>query len=214
MTTISIWQRAGGVWLAVGLVAISVARADAPKSSETAEKTPSAEMDAMIAGRDLLNQGRWMDAARFYRSALKTASDSSEARFGLATALTQIERHAEAAPLLESLLREFPDNPAVLNNLAWILAKTDDPGLRDPPRALRLAREAVLAGSSDFNIWNTLAEAYLANRQPAQALRAARVAVGLDHADSGVRNAAPLDNLLRRCVKAAGESTEASNLNE
>ena len=177
-----------------------------------AAKTPAAEMDAMLAGRDLLNQGRWLEAVRFFRDTLKTAPESSEARFGLATALTQIERYTEAVPMLEILLREFPDNPAVLNNLAWILAKVDDPGLRDPPRALRLARDAVLVGPSDFNIWNTLAEAYLANRQPARALRAARVALGLASADGGVRDATPLENLMRRCAKAAGESNGGADL--
>lgn len=205
MTIKSLWRRrAGGIWLAIFLAAIFLARAEA--------KTPASEMDAMLTGRDLLNQGRWQEAARYFRATLKTAPASSEARFGLATALTQIERYAEAVPLLEALLREFPDNPAVLNNLAWVLAKTDDPGLRDPPRALRLARDAVLAGPSDFNIWNTLAEAYLANAQPVRALRAARVALGLARSDGGVRDAAPLENLMRRCARAAGESYGGSEL--
>ncbi len=205
-------RRAGGVWLAAGLAAISLARAEL--QTPPAQKTPAAGMDALLTGRDLLNQGRWMDAVRFYRMALKTTPESSEVRFGLATALTQIERYAEAVPLLESLLREYPDNPAVLNNLAWILAKAEDAVLRDPPRALRLARDAVLAGTSDFNIWNTLAEAYLANRQPARALRIARVALGLARADGSVRDTAPLHNLLQRCAKAAGEPVEAPDINE
>ncbi len=211
MTTIKMCRRAGGVWLAAALAAISLARAE-PQSPP--QKTPAAGMDALLTGRDLLNRGRWIEAVRFYRVALKSAQESSEARFGLATALTQIERFTEAMPLLEALLREYPDNPAVLNNLAWILAKADDPGLRDPPRALRLARDAVLAGASDFNIWNTLAEAYLANRQPQRALRIARVALGLARADGGVRDTAPLQNLLQRCARAAGEPVEAPDTNE
>jgi len=213
MTTMNLkmWRRVGGLWLAAGLTALFAARTDAQTPAAAA---PAAEMDALLSGRDLLNQGRWTEAIRFFRAALKAAPESSEARFGLATALTQIERFTEAVPLLETLLREFPDNPAVLNNLAWVLAKSDDPGLRDPPRALRLARNAVLAGPADFNIWNTLAEAYLANQQPARALRAVRVAIGLAHADGGVRDTTQMENLMRRCAKAAGELVEAPNVHE
>ena len=134
-------RRAGGVWLAAGLAAISLARAEL--QTPPAQKTPAAGMDALLTGRDLLNQGRWMDAVRFYRMALKTTPESSEVRFGLATALTQIERYAEAVPLLESLLREYPDNPAVLNNLAWILAKAEDAVLRDQPRDVILLDQIV-----------------------------------------------------------------------
>jgi len=194
------------VWcLAAGLAAICAARAD-EQTPAAASPPATAGMDAQLAGRELLNQGRWMEAVRFFRDTLKTAPESPEARFGLATALTQIEHYAEAVPLLEKLLGEFPDNPALLNNLAWIMAKADDPAISDPPRALRLAREAVLLGPGDFNIWNTLAEAYLAGRQPARALRAARVALGLARADGVMRDLTPLENLIRRCVKAAGES--------
>lgn len=60
-----------------------------------------------------------------------------------------------------SLLRK-PDNPVVLNNLAWLLATCEDERLRDPPRALALALQAARLQPSPF-ILDTLAESYFAN---------------------------------------------------
>ena len=55
-----------------------------------------------------------------------------------------------------------PDNPEVLNNLAWLLLTSKDPALRDPSRALALARDAVKRLPRPHAL-DTLATAYWAN---------------------------------------------------
>lgn len=55
-----------------------------------------------------------------------------------------------------------PGNPELLNNLAWLLLTSDDPELRDPRRALSLARTAAVV-SSRSHVLDTLATAYWAN---------------------------------------------------
>jgi len=89
------------------------------------------------------------------------------------------------------------------NNLAWVYAKAKDPAVRDPAKAIRLARDAVLAVPSDFNIWNTLAESYYAAGRYDRALRAARNAWQLSQL-AGVTNDAPFREVLTRCESAAG----------
>lgn len=85
-------------------------------------------------------------------------------------------RHLEAKAALEAALSQDRDDPEVLNALAWLLVTTQDPGLRDPARALALAHRAVTAHPA-AHIWDTLAEALHANHQPRQAAAAARAAL-------------------------------------
>ena len=61
----------------------------------------------------------------------------------------------------QALLLE-PDNPDTLNNLAWLLLTCEKPELRDPLRALKLARSAAMLEPRG-HILDTLATAYWAN---------------------------------------------------
>lgn len=106
----------------------------------------------------------------------------SAALYGLLGDLQYRRRNWDEARLAweASLLRK-PDNPVVLNNLAWLLATCEDERLRDPPRALELALEAARLQESSF-ILDTLAESYFANGRYEEALvtgeRALRLAAG------------------------------------
>jgi tetratricopeptide (TPR) repeat protein len=78
-----------------------------------------------------------------------------------------VGRHAEALKRQEDLLEFHESSPArddratalARNNLAWALATSPDPALRDPTRAVSLAPQAVELASADGNIWNTLGAA-------------------------------------------------------
>ena len=61
------------------------------------------------------------------------------------------------------------DNPHVLNNLAWLYATSADEQLRDPQRALLLARDADIL-QKEVHIMDTLAEAYFANGMYVEAI--------------------------------------------
>lgn len=106
----------------------------------------------------------------------------SASLYGMLGDLQYRRRNWEEARLAweASLLRK-PDNPVVLNNLAWLLATCEDERLRDPPRALALALEAARLQESSF-ILDTLAESYFANGRYEEALtageRALRLAAG------------------------------------
>ncbi len=78
----------------------------------------------------------------------------------------------------EASLKLNPENPHVLNNLAWLYATAEDPRFRNPARALDLAKSA--AGLlEEPHILDTLAECYYVNGQYSKALETARRALRL-----------------------------------
>jgi len=76
----------------------------------------------------------------------------------------------------EKSLALKPDNPLVLNNLAWFYATCEDNQFRDPYRALALAKLAVSLDPAP-HIWDTLAESYYVNGRYHDAVEAARQAL-------------------------------------
>jgi predicted Zn-dependent protease len=81
-------------------------------------------------------------------------------RFTRSAWLSESGRDADAVALLKQLLLDQPSHPAVQNNLAWILASTTDPALRDPEAALAMARDALLVEPRNPHIWSTVAQAH------------------------------------------------------
>ena len=72
----------------------------------------------------------------------------------------------------EASLKINPNNPHVLNNLAWLYATAENPRFRNPQRALTLAMAAA-AIIEEPHILDTLAEAYYINGIYPKALEAA-----------------------------------------
>lgn len=90
--------------------------------------------------------------------------------------LFELGREREALYDLEEAHRLVPDDPEVLNSLAWLLATAKDEHLRQPRRAVRLAGRAVRLKPAP-HIWDTLAEAYFVFGRPDKAVAAARAAL-------------------------------------
>ncbi len=90
----------------------------------------------------------------------------------------QYSRHhePEAIAAYERTLKLAPGNHETLNNLAWLLLTATDPALRDPARALELARRAVVVQPLAQYL-DTLALAYWQNGLTDQAILAEKRAV-------------------------------------
>jgi tetratricopeptide (TPR) repeat protein len=69
-------------------------------------------------------------------------------------------------------------DPHVLNNLAWFYATCEDQSLRDPKRALMLAKLAVELEPSSHAL-DTLAESYYVNEMIPEAIEAGERALNL-----------------------------------
>jgi tetratricopeptide (TPR) repeat protein len=107
------------------------------------------------------------------------------------------QNFAEVRQAYEKSLALQPDQPQVLNNLAWLLATCPDERLRDPVLALALARRAARRDPSAY-ILDTLAECYFANEEYELAVEAGRRALALAEGDRSHYEAQ-----LRRFTQAA-----------
>jgi len=86
---------------------------------------------------------------------------------------------AKARSAYEKALSLEPANPEIMNNLAWLLLTSEDLSLRDPIKALTLARAAVTLQPKGY-ILDTLATAYWANGMVEEAIDTERQAALVD----------------------------------
>lgn len=144
-------------------------------------------------------------AADFPSSASKVGPRLGACRLDLAVLLANQGRRAEVRPLVEKALDAAPDNPAVQNEMAWVLANDPDVASRDPARAVELAGKAVKSRPRDGNYRNTLGVAHYR----AGALGEARKA--LEKAMELRRDADPCDWLFMSMVcRDSGEAEAAA----
>lgn len=134
---------------------------------------------ALEQATEALRQQDPMTASTALRDVVRLDPENQAARFVAASALIQAARYREARELLEGLLERRPGDYPLMNNLAWLLATAQDPELRDPARAVQLARQALLIAPSDFHVWSTLAEAHYVHGDYDRALRAGQEALRL-----------------------------------
>ena len=90
-----------------------------------------------------------------------------------------------AASAYDVAIRLNPDNPDALNNLAWLLVTSDNPDLRNPQKALELAKKAIALEKAP-HIWDTLAEALYANGRVEDAIEAENKALQMHPDDRQV----------------------------
>jgi Zn-dependent protease with chaperone function len=82
-----------------------------------------------------------------------------------------LKNFQQAIDAYEKSISFEPDNPEVLNNLAWLYATCGDERLRDPQKALMLAKKAAELKNAS-HILDTLAESYYINDRFEEAVSA------------------------------------------
>lgn len=103
--------------------------------------------------------------------------NSRGARFGEASIYLFLKKYRRGLDLLEQLAQEYPNEYAIKNNIAWVYATAEDPSVRDVPRAITYAQDALLLAPDSYNVWSTLAEAYFIDGNYERSLRAAETAL-------------------------------------
>jgi hypothetical protein len=115
------------------------------------------------AARAAWQTGAWRDTVTLYQRSLASTPDSHWLHFNLGNRLFAQGSHAAAREHYAAALRLRPGWDLAAGNLAWLLATTPDPDLRDPHRAIELAyRAAESQGFRDPNILDTLAAGHAA----------------------------------------------------
>ncbi len=107
------------------------------------------------------------------------------------------KNYSKAIKAYEQSIALAPDNPQVLNNLAWLYATCEVERFRDPKKALKLAQKAAEIEKSP-HILDTLAESYYVNSQFEKA-----VAAEMEALDLATKNRTHYENQLAKFKAAA-----------
>jgi tetratricopeptide (TPR) repeat protein len=131
-------------------------------------------------GLALMSLRRFAEAETHLLRALELGQRSAPLHAALAQAASVRGRPADAIRHSRQALQLDPDQVAVANNLAWILATCEDPALRDPAEAIRLAQGALRDTPGEApQILDTLAAGYAAAGRFEAATRTAERAEAL-----------------------------------
>jgi tetratricopeptide (TPR) repeat protein len=90
-------------------------------------------------------QGKLADAASHYEEVLRRDARYPDAHYGLALVSKSQGDMARAVRHYREALQSVPNWPEVLIDLAWLLATTTDPAIRNPQEAIEVAERAVRA---------------------------------------------------------------------
>jgi serine/threonine-protein kinase len=99
--------------------------------------------------------------------------------------LRELDRQTEAAEPYRKALEVGPEDPAVNNDLAWFLATSPEPRLREAALAVRLAQRAVAARPRSADYRNTLGVAHYRQGDDKAAVAELEKAVGLRAGEDG-----------------------------
>ena len=109
----------------------------------------------------LLRKGRIDEAITHYEKALELLPENPDAHVNLGSALLAKGRLQDAIAEYRSALRLAPENTAAQSNLAWLLATSPDPSIRNGPEAVLLAEQASQrSGGTKAVVLRILAAAY------------------------------------------------------
>jgi tetratricopeptide (TPR) repeat protein len=131
-------------------------------------------------GGALMERGRVDDAVAAFQTAVKIGPDDAETHINLANALRRQGLEEEAVAQYESALQITPQSISVLNDLAWLIATSPNPSIRNGSKAVALAEQAVrLSGGANPFFLHKLAAAHAENGDFPKALKVAERALQL-----------------------------------
>ncbi len=127
---------------------------------------------------------RLRKAVEVYNEVLEQQSDSVLARRNRGEAYLTLGEHAAAIADFEKALEHLAEDPALLNNLAWVLATSPDAEVRDGRRAVELATKACeLSNYDESHILSTLAAAFAESGDFGTAIEWSQKAVDMDESE-------------------------------
>ena len=135
---------------------------------------PDAQYDLASA---LLRKGRIDEAIVHYEKTLELRPENANARVNLGSAFLAKDRVVDAITEYKEALRLAPDNVPAQSNLAWLLATSPDPSLRNGPEAVVLAEQARRSSDGKPLILRILAAAYAEADRFSEATDTAREAL-------------------------------------
>jgi tetratricopeptide (TPR) repeat protein len=164
-----------------------------PQFQSALEVRPEFAEACAKLGMALLQKGQEDAAMAQFRSAVQLNPNLANVQSDLGTLLLKKGRVDEAVAHYQAALAIQPGNAFFLNNLAWLLATSPSPQVRNGPRAVELAQQAErLGGAMNPAILGTLAAAYAEAGRFPEAVSTAQHALELATAQT---NSAQVDTL-------------------
>jgi tetratricopeptide (TPR) repeat protein len=166
-------------YLNVGIVHMELG--DVPQAVQNFEQAIRYENRNLEAryklAQAMLRQKKPQEAIRYLREAVAAQPNNPVAHFHLGRLLIDQRQARDGIVELDTAVRLKPDWDMAANALAWYLATSSNPGIKDGPRAVRLA-EQVCNGTEarDPSYLDTLAAAYAAVGQYRRATETANQA--------------------------------------
>jgi tetratricopeptide (TPR) repeat protein len=155
--------------------------------------------NAMQLSHLLERGGRLEDALTEYWKIRKIHPSSAQVAFQAGLVLEKLKRAGEAATAYRDSLALNGDYVPALNNLAWLLATTEDSKIRESAAALRhAARAAELTGFKQAPILDTLATAQFAAGKKGAAIATLQKAILLARSGDRELFAAELEKKLKQ----------------
>jgi protein O-mannosyl-transferase len=128
----------------------------------------------------LLQKGQVAEALIHYRKLLELQPDNIEVHNIVGTVLVQQGEIKDGVEEWQKVLAIQPDNGNAMSNLAWVFAASPDQSLRDGPKAVELAEQAVrLSGGRIPILFRTLAAAYAESGRFSEAIQTAQQGIEL-----------------------------------
>jgi len=131
-------------------------------------------------GNVLYAKGRIDEAIPDFQKALQFQPNHPDAHTGLGNALLHKGDLRNAIKHYNEAIALSPNDPHSRNNLAWVLATSSDPSIRNGAKAVELARQAIaLSSGKDPLFLRTLAAAYAQTGRFSDAAAALQQAVAI-----------------------------------
>ena len=144
-------------------------------------------------GPVLCAQGKLDEGIYHLERALALDPDYTRAHTNLGEAYAARGKRASAADQFALAVHSDPDNPFLLNRLAWLLATSPEDSVRNGPRAVELAeRAATITRREDVMSMETLSAAYAEAGRFEDAVTAGRAALALAEKQGNESSAADL----------------------
>ena len=138
-----------------------------------------------VLGAISTQQGELDDAVKHFSKAVELDPKSASAHYNLALALKKVGKTEEVIRELNEAVRLKPNKVDPMNSLAWLLATCREAELRDPDKAVQLAKRACeLSDYKKASLLDTLAAAYAAAGRFSDAVATAEKALRLAEASA------------------------------
>ncbi len=121
---------------------------------------------------EYLLEGQPEKAVMIFTETLEKWPNELGIRVALADSLYAMGSHQAAIREYQAVLEKVPLHFQCLNNLAWLYATTNEPGLRDLESAARLAEVAKVVQPRSHHLWSTLSQIHFENGDYAEAEQA------------------------------------------